>query len=142
MKQRCVQAAYDYLFIFGLKPFYFSVSSQPKVIEGSHRNVINIDSPKKLTTVTIGETVRIVEGASLKLKCKSTGLPEPRIIWTINRKPIDNEQFIESKNELLILNFKKEYAGDYKCVAKNIIGQSRAWSDIRIVGKRGQLLRI
>lgn len=112
------------------------------MIEGSHRNVINIDSPNKLTSVTIGETVRIVEGAALRLTCDSEGLPAPSIMWTINRKPVDSDQIIESGIDLLILNFKKEYAGDYKCVAKNIIGQSRAWSDIRIVGKSSVCLSV
>lgn len=70
----------------------------------------------------------------MRLTCDSDGLPAPSILWTINRKPIESDQIIESKNDLLILNFRKEFAGDFKCVAKNIIGQSRAWSDIRIVG--------
>jgi len=104
-------------------------------MEGNHRNVINIDSTSKLKTVIIGETVRIVEGAPLKIKCESSGIPAPVITWTINRKPIESEEILQSGEELLILNFKKEYAGDFKCVAKNIIGQSRAWSDVRIVGK-------
>lgn len=104
-------------------------------MEGNHRNVINIDSTSKLKTVIIGETVRIVEGSPLKIRCKSSGIPAPVITWTINRKPIEDEEILQTGEELLILNFKKEFAGDFKCVAKNIIGQSRAWSDVRIVGE-------
>ena len=111
-------------------------SAQPRIISGNHRQVANIDSTKGITAVTIGETVRIIKGASVKLKCKATGVPTPDIVWTLNRKPIvDDNLILQTYDELLILDFDEKHTGDYKCVAKNIIGQARAWSDVRMVGK-------
>ena len=83
--------------------------------------------------VNIGEFVRIIEGAPLKLQCIGTGVPKPDILWFLNREALLDDSVIQTSNMLLILNFQPRHAGDYKCVAKNAVGEVRAFTEVRII---------
>ena len=85
--------------------------------------------------IKIGETVNIIKGLPLRIKCEARGIPVPDISWELNRKPIKDDSIIQTKDSVLILKFQDKHKGYYKCVATNVLGQARAFSDVRIIGK-------
>ena len=85
--------------------------------------------------IKIGETVNIIKGLPLRIKCEARGIPVPDISWKLNRKPIKDDSIIQTKDSVLILKFQDKHKGYYKCVARNVLGQARAFSDVRIIGK-------
>ena len=63
----------------------------------------------------------------MTLSCTADGNPLPTISWTKNGSPInvhDNSSIIfsEDKKQLTITNLSRTDSGEYRCVAKNTLG--------------------
>lgn len=114
--------------------FYLLGSRSPRISAGRRSRTTKIISTARLVPIRIGETVQIIEGAPLKLICSTSGLPKPEISWELNRKPVLDDSIIQTGNTLLILHFQRKHVGDYKCKANNVVGEARAWSDVRMIG--------
>lgn len=108
-------------------------SRSPRISAGRRSRTTKIISTARLVPIRIGETVQIIEGAPLKLICSTSGLPKPEISWELNRKPVLDDSIIQTGNTLLILHFQRKHVGDYKCKANNVVGEARAWSDVRMI---------
>nr|XP_047139579.1 hemicentin-1 [Hydra vulgaris] len=111
-----------------------AANSGPPVIQsGSRRRTVEILSSKASNVVKVGDFVKIVEGAPLKLLCNASGVPHPHITWFFGRDPLVDDSVIQTSTMLLILNFQPHHAGDYKCVAKNAVGETRAFTEVRLI---------
>ncbi|VDK83743.1 unnamed protein product, partial [Litomosoides sigmodontis] len=85
-------------------------------------------------------------GEKLEIPCYTTGKPQPKVIWTINGKPIssDGQEYeILPDNTLRILQASSSHSGKYTCTATNVAGEAKITTDVIVHGppviKRGQL---
>ena len=67
------------------------------------------------------------EGVNVALSCNSTGNPKPTISWTRNGSPVDTSgnsriSFSADKKQLTITNVNRTDSGEYRCAAKNSLG--------------------
>ncbi|XP_030135337.4 hemicentin-1 [Taeniopygia guttata] len=71
--------------------------------------------------------VALTKGEQLKLTCKATGVPVPRITWTFNNNIIPAQyDDVNGHSELLIERVSKEDSGTYVCSAENTVGSIKA----------------
>ena len=66
-----------------------------------------------------------MEGENLTLYCNATGNPEPSISWTKDGTSISNNSRIslsDDNKQLTITNVNRKESGEYRCVAKNWVG--------------------
>ena len=87
-----------------------------------------------MVTVDIGTGIKIVEGASVTIKCRTFGLPKPKITWEMNQKSVEDEYILQTDDSLVFVKFQEYHSGYYKCQAENLMGQVRAFSDLRLLG--------
>ncbi|VBB32471.1 unnamed protein product, partial [Acanthocheilonema viteae] len=75
-------------------------------------------------------------GKVLEIPCHATGKPQPKVIWSINGKPIsssDQEYEILPDNTLRIHQASSSHAGKYICTASNIAGEAKTATDVVIL---------
>ncbi|KAM4896067.1 hemicentin-1 [Sylvia borin] len=71
--------------------------------------------------------VALTKGEQLRLTCKATGIPVPRITWTFNNNIIPAQyDDVNGHSELLIERVSKEDSGTYVCSAENTVGSIKA----------------
>ncbi|NXB77102.1 HMCN1 protein, partial [Donacobius atricapilla] len=71
--------------------------------------------------------VALTKGEQLRLTCKATGIPVPRITWTFNNNIIPAQyDDVNGHSELLIERVSKEDSGTYVCSAENAVGSIKA----------------
>ncbi|OWK57262.1 Hemicentin-1 [Lonchura striata] len=71
--------------------------------------------------------VALTKGEQLRLTCKATGVPVPRITWTFNNNIIPAQyDDVNGHSELLIERVSKEDSGTYVCSAENTVGSIKA----------------
>ncbi|XP_059334168.1 hemicentin-1 [Ammospiza nelsoni] len=69
----------------------------------------------------------LTKGEQLRLTCKATGVPVPRITWTFNNNIIPAQyDDVNGHSELLIERVSKEDSGTYVCSAENTVGSIKA----------------
>ncbi|GIY81984.1 pro-neuregulin-2, membrane-bound isoform [Caerostris extrusa] len=79
--------------------------------------------------------VKIGIHSKLKLKCRISGNPPPKVVWFKNglRLKADGRIKLRSKrrySHLVINRVSLEDAGQYKCLAKNILGNATAFANV------------
>ena len=85
---------------------------------------IIVDTPE----ITVQPQVKTrTEGDNLTLSCNATANPVPTISWTRDGSPVDindNERmgFSAKKTQLSITNVSRTDSGEYRCVARNSLG--------------------
>ncbi|MXQ87588.1 hypothetical protein E5288_WYG017782 [Bos mutus] len=91
-------------------------------------------------THTIGLTVHVLptftelpgdvslnKGEQLRLNCKATGIPLPKLTWTFNNNIIPAHfDSVNGHSELVIERISKEDSGTYVCTAENSVGFVKA----------------
>ena len=97
------------------------------------RNVLN---PDEMVSVDIGTNLHIVEGASVTVKCRAYGIPDPTIKWFVDNEPVEDKYIITAGDSLGFLKFHQHHSGYYKSQAENEVGQTRAFTDIRVEGNQ------
>ncbi|GBN94600.1 Titin, partial [Araneus ventricosus] len=85
------------------------------------------------------------EGKPVELVCKVTGIPEPKITWLRNQKPLKESDRIEitttsqdlevTKGTVTIKKVKPEDAGTYEIIAENTEGKSVTSLILNVKGK-------
>ena len=70
----------------------------------------------------------IFSGDSLSLKCKASGIPEPRISWRFNQTRTSVH-----KKEFQITNAIVSDAGNYTCTARNDYGETKKMIPVAII---------
>ena len=76
-----------------------------------------------ITTHPQGGTVK--EGDNVTLSCNATRNPVPTISWTRDGSPVDTSgriSFTADKKQLTITNVSRTDSGEYRCVARNRVG--------------------
>ena len=66
-----------------------------------------------------------MEGENITLYCNATGNPEPSISWTKDGISISSNSRIslsDDNKQLTITNVNRKDSGEYRCVAKNRVG--------------------
>ncbi|KAL1138634.1 hypothetical protein AAG570_008697, partial [Ranatra chinensis] len=81
-----------------------SVQVPPVIIKGPNNSVVE-------------------EESDTELSCDVEGAPTPNITWLLNGDHVDNDSYISSKgNKLIISHIQKRHAGIYQCFATNPVG--------------------
>ncbi|XP_044798654.2 hemicentin-1 isoform X4 [Bubalus bubalis] len=71
--------------------------------------------------------VSLNKGEQLRLNCKATGIPLPKLTWTFNNNIIPAHfDSINGHSELVIERISKEDSGTYVCTAENSVGFVKA----------------
>uniref|UniRef100_A0A0R3RPN4 Hemicentin-1-like n=1 Tax=Elaeophora elaphi TaxID=1147741 RepID=A0A0R3RPN4_9BILA len=76
-------------------------------------------------------------GKVLEIPCRVSGKPQPKVIWSIDGKPISSngqEYEILPDNTLRIRQASSSHSGKYVCTASNAAGEAKAISDVVILG--------
>ena len=86
-------------------------------------------APPKLDASLKKDSMPVLLQSTLQLNCTESGYPEPKVKWTNNGIQVGNN------NTLVITNVTFKDAGQYGCVAMNIVGNvsGKIWIDI--IGK-------
>uniref|UniRef100_A0A8B9ZBH1 Hemicentin 1 n=1 Tax=Anas platyrhynchos TaxID=8839 RepID=A0A8B9ZBH1_ANAPL len=71
--------------------------------------------------------VALTKGEQLRLTCKATGIPIPKITWTFNNNIIPAQyDDVNGHSELVIDRVSKDDSGTYICTAENTVGSIKA----------------
>ncbi|XP_072199268.1 hemicentin-1 isoform X3 [Excalfactoria chinensis] len=71
--------------------------------------------------------VTLTKGEQLRLTCRASGIPVPRITWTFNNNIIPAwYDDVSGHSELVIERVSKDDSGTYACTAENAVGSIRA----------------
>ncbi|XP_067156720.1 hemicentin-1 [Apteryx mantelli] len=71
--------------------------------------------------------IALTKGEQLRLTCKATGIPVPKITWTFNNNIIPAQyDDINGHSELVIERVSKDDSGTYVCTAENTVGSIKA----------------
>uniref|UniRef100_H0WC62 Hemicentin-1 n=1 Tax=Cavia porcellus TaxID=10141 RepID=H0WC62_CAVPO len=71
--------------------------------------------------------VSLNKGEQLRLSCKATGIPLPKLTWTFNNNVIPAHfDSVNGHSELVIEKVSKEDSGTYVCTAENSVGFVKA----------------
>ncbi|XP_067585037.1 hemicentin-1 isoform X1 [Pseudorca crassidens] len=71
--------------------------------------------------------VSLNKGEQLRLNCKATGIPLPKLTWTFNNNIIPAHfDSVNGHSELVIERMSKEDSGTYVCTAENSVGFVKA----------------
>uniref|UniRef100_H0XAK9 Hemicentin 1 n=1 Tax=Otolemur garnettii TaxID=30611 RepID=H0XAK9_OTOGA len=71
--------------------------------------------------------VSLNKGEQLRLSCKATGIPLPKLTWTFNNNIIPaHYDSVNGHSELVIERVSKEDSGTYVCTAENSVGFVKA----------------
>lgn len=65
----------------------------------------------------------------MSLKCRASGDPEPNIIWMQNslKIPANNPRYaLLADGTLRLANANNDLAGEYECMAQNIVGETKS----------------
>lgn len=62
--------------------------------------------------------LEVLEGSKISIECVTDGFPEPSIFWQKDQEKIFDDANLE------ILNVEELHAGNYECVASNLLGAS------------------
>ena len=77
------------------------------------------------------------EGEITALYCTVGGNPLPFVEWSFKgRKLLSGAKYLIKEGELIFRNLNYSDAGQYICVARNILGSSVATSNLSVRGKR------
>lgn len=66
----------------------------------------------------IDEKLEVLEGSKISIECVIDGFPEPSIFWQKGQEKIFDDANLE------IVNVQEFHAGNYECVASNLLGAS------------------
>lgn len=79
----------------------------------------------------------VTVGSSATFTVTVAGFPKPKVQWFHNGKSITSSsvyKFVEERNEysLIITEVKKEFEGEYSCVARNRFGQTTCTTTLKV----------
>lgn len=79
--------------------------------------------PPKIDHVSPPSRLDASKGAAVRLECRATGNPEPKIIWSRKNNVMPNGEANITGNALEIMHANRHTAGHYRCTADNRVGQ-------------------
>ena len=73
--------------------------------------------------------------------CTVKGNPTPSVEWRFkSRKLYSGAKYLIKEGELVVRNLNYSDAGQYTCVARNILGTSEASGNLKVRGKKNNKL--
>ena len=92
----------------------------------------------KQTTVIIGDKIRSIPDANIKLTCPYVAKPNATVYWLYNNRLIkQGDLYITNAhaNDLIIPKMDKKHVGLYMCRAVQDERKDEALTDIELLGK-------
>ncbi|XP_061016921.1 hemicentin-1 isoform X2 [Dama dama] len=94
---------------------------------GEDRHTVSLTVHVLPTFTELPGDVSLNKGEQLRLNCKATGIPLPKLTWTFNNNIIPAHfDSINGHSELVIERISKEDSGTYVCTAENSVGFVKA----------------
>ncbi len=76
------------------------------------------------------------ETGTASFQCEVEGNPEPKVTWLKqNSSLLEDKRFVQSRNGLMIKNVTSQDAGQWTCLAKNILGTMEASATLTVYSK-------
>ena len=81
------------------------------------------------------------ERSNSVIYCTVKGNPTPSVEWRFkSRKLYSGAKYLIKEGELVVRNLNYGDAGQYTCVARNILGSSEASGNLKVRGKKNNKL--
>ncbi|XP_052873378.1 uncharacterized protein LOC128278687 [Anopheles cruzii] len=97
-------------------------SMEPKEIV----HTLEILVPPKIDYISPANKLDIHKGAPIRMECRASGNPAPKIIWSRKNNVMPNGEANKTGNVLEIMHANRHTSGHYKCTADNRVGQPDA----------------
>ncbi|XP_058122131.1 lachesin-like, partial [Anopheles coustani] len=94
-------------------------SMEPKEIV----HTLEILVPPKIDYISPANKLDIHKDAAIRMECRATGNPTPKIIWSRKNNVMPNGEANKTGNVLEIVHANRHTSGHYKCTADNRVGQ-------------------
>ncbi|XP_049544266.1 neuronal growth regulator 1-like [Anopheles darlingi] len=94
-------------------------SMEPKEIV----HTLEILVPPKIDYISPANKLDIHKGAPIRMECRASGNPTPKIIWSRKNNVMPNGEANKTGNTLEIMHANRHTSGHYKCTADNRVGQ-------------------
>uniref|UniRef100_A0A182IJW6 Ig-like domain-containing protein n=1 Tax=Anopheles atroparvus TaxID=41427 RepID=A0A182IJW6_ANOAO len=94
-------------------------SMEPKEIV----HTLEILVPPKIDYISPPNKLDIHKGAPIRMECRASGNPTPKIIWSRKNNVMPNGEANKTGNVLEIVHANRHTSGHYKCTADNRVGQ-------------------
>uniref|UniRef100_A0A182FBL9 Ig-like domain-containing protein n=2 Tax=Anopheles albimanus TaxID=7167 RepID=A0A182FBL9_ANOAL len=94
-------------------------SMEPKEIV----HTLEILVPPKIDYISPANKLDIHKGAPIRMECRASGNPTPKIIWSRKNNVMPNGEANRTGNTLEIMHANRHTSGHYKCTADNRVGQ-------------------
>ena len=77
------------------------------------------------------------EGHNMSFYCRAGGNPTPSVEWRLKgRKLLSGAKYLVREGQLVVRNLSFNDTGQYTCVAKNILGSSKASGNLTVRSKK------
>lgn len=86
-------------------------------------HTLEVMIPPKIDYVSPPSRLDASKGATIKLECRASGNPEPKITWSRKNNVLPNAEANFTDNILEILTATRHTVGSYRCTADNRVGQ-------------------
>ena len=78
-------------------------------------------------------------GSTVRLRCRASGNPEPRVTWLRDGRPVDTHQDDLAGHKshwvLKLAHITAADTGQYKCQVYNRLGQNNFTYDLEVIGQ-------
>ncbi|CAH1130026.1 unnamed protein product [Ceutorhynchus assimilis] len=86
-------------------------------------HTVEILVPPRISTVTSNGRVEVKKGASVRLECKASGNPVPKVTWSRKNNILPGGEQTVTTPTLVLDKVDRHQAGIYQCVASNGVGE-------------------
>ncbi|XP_055592003.1 lachesin-like isoform X2 [Uranotaenia lowii] len=94
-------------------------SMEPKEIV----HTLEVLVPPKIDYVSPPAKLDVHKGAHVRLECRGSGNPTPKIIWSRRNNHLPNGEANKTGNTFDVMHATRHISGHYKCTADNRVGQ-------------------
>lgn len=87
-------------------------------------HTLEVMVPPKIDFVSPPSRLDASKNSAIRLECRASGNPQPKIIWTRKNNVMPNGEANVTGNVLEIMHATRHTAGHYRCTADNRVGQT------------------
>lgn len=87
-------------------------------------HTLEVMVPPKIDYVSPPSRLDASKNSAIRLECRASGNPQPKIIWTRKNNVMPNGEVNVTGNVLEIMHATRHTAGHYRCTADNRVGQT------------------
>ena len=91
----------------------------------------------KEKNVTIGGDITLLSGSPLVINCPARGVPQPRVNWLKDNKPLPNVELRDTNcnGTFRIPSVEVSDSGEYLCYVNNYLGLDLAFTRVTVIGE-------